>query len=134
LMQEPVAVSIAQKEYLVGFNYSTKGIRSNDFNKFLMYDVGSGQVVSNNEVKVFDKVPELKDVVVRRIDVINESVNVFVDAKYKVGTKGYKSNTLSAVEITTDAFSFGHPHQIVMDYSGEVRLVKPLKRFYNNLS
>ncbi|RRA92428.1 hypothetical protein [Paenimyroides viscosum] len=134
LLQHPVAISIGQKEYLVDFNYTTKGIRSNDFNKIMLYDIEAAQVVKNNDVKVFNPIPELKDIIIRRIDILNERINIFVEAKYKDGTKAAKSNALSAVEISVDAYGYGHPHVISMDYNGAVQNIKPLKRAFTNLS
>lgn len=124
-VQKPIAISIGTQDYLLAFNYKDKGIRRGDFGSIFLYDVTNGTILKNNEIEDFNKTKDIQDVYIRNVFVENNEIRVFVEGKYKSGTK--PSTTFPNSKMTDPVFNFGPVHLLVFSKDGTLTKNIPLE-------
>lgn len=119
-IHKPLAVSINDQDYLIAFNYRTKGIRRGDFGNIMFYDLNQGKVLNNNEIEGFNSVKDIEQVNFRYTFMQNNEIHVFVEGKYKEGTKpsvDFPNNPA----FTDPRFVFGPANLLVFGYDGVLK-------------
>lgn len=129
-VHKPVAISIGNQDYLLAFNYRDKGIRRGDFGSVLLYDVAAGKILKNNEIEDFNKTKDIQEVYLRNIFVENNEIRVFVEGKYKSGTK--PSETFPNSKMTDPVYNFGPSNLLIFSLDGT--LTKNISLEINNQS
>lgn len=115
-VHKPIAISIGTQDYLIAFNYKDKGIRRGDFGSILIYDLEAGKILKNNAIDDFDKTKDIEEVNFRGVFVENNEIRVFVEGKYKSGTKPNATFPNSAMK--DPVFKFGPSNLLVFSNEG----------------
>lgn len=125
--QEPRAVSIGTQDYLMAFNSPLKGVRSGDYDSFLLYDLQAGKIIGNTKVSGFDVIKDLSEIEIKSIFIQNNEFHIFTEAKVKiVSTKPTVGGFSASSSFDDPEFKYGASHLIVMSFEGAVTLVKNL--------
>ena len=115
-VHKPIAISIGNQDYLIAFNYRDKGIRRGDFGSVLLYDLEGGRILKNNDIENFNKTKDIEEVNLGAVFVENNEIRLFVEGKYKSGTK--PSTTFPNSTMTDPVYNFGPSHLLVFSYDG----------------
>ncbi len=134
MLHNPKAVSIGQADYLVDFNFAAKGLRSGDFEKFMLYDLGSGKILKNNTVKEWNAVKDITEANVTNVIIQNNELHIFTEAKAKAGTRQVKVNPMSSMTFDEPYYRYGPSHLIVMNLDGTIKSIKPFSISTNGAS
>ena len=118
-LQKPTAISIGTQDYLVAFNYPAKGIRRGDFGSLMLYDLQLGKILQNNDVEGFNAIKDIADVVIRNVTIQNNEIHLFVDPKYKNGTK--PDPTFPNSTFTVPVYFYGQSSLIVLGLDGKFK-------------
>lgn len=118
-LQKPIAISIGTQDYLVAFNYPAKGIRRGDFGSLMLYDIQLGKILQNNDIDGFNSIKNIADVVFRNVNIQNNEIHLFVDPKYKAGTK--PDPTFPNSSFTVPVYYFGQSSLIVLGLDGKFK-------------
>lgn len=132
-LQNPKAVSVAEKDYLVGFNHNAKGIRTSDFEKFMLYDLDEGKMVSNNKINSLNSVKD-GSVEIRNVFSQGNEFHIFAEARARAGTRPMKTNQFSSVTFDEPYYRNGPGVLVVMDFEGNIKNSFPLNTTTNNLA
>lgn len=123
-LHEPKAISIGSQDYLVAFNYPTKGIRRGDYGHIMLYDLSSGSILQNNKIEGFNSVAKINDVEYRAITLQNNEISIFVECKVEAGTKVATGFTASSFPETQ--YTYGPSSLITLGNDGVVKSVNTL--------
>ena len=115
-VHKPIAISIGTQDYLIAFNYRDKGIRRGDFGSVFLYDVEAGNILKNNEIDDFNKTKDIEDVNLGNVFVENNQIRLFVEGRYKSGTK--PSTTFPNSTMKDPVYNFGPSHILVFSLDG----------------
>ena len=86
-LQQPKIISIGTQDYLIAFNYPTKGVRSGDFDKLLFYDITLGKTLQNNKVSEFSNLKKLVNVEIKNVFQQSNEIHLFTQAKTQMDDK-----------------------------------------------
>lgn len=123
-LQKPVAVSIGTQDYLVAFNYPTKGVRGGDFENLMLYDLESGKILKNNKFKDFNSIKDLKEVNVRNVFLQNNEIYLFTEGKFQLGTRA-TTTSFGSAGFPEPIFKNGPANLILLSFTGD--LLKNIK-------
>jgi hypothetical protein len=121
-IHEPKAISIGTQDYLLAFNYPSKGIRRGDYGYLMLYDLSSGSILQNNEIEGFNSVTKIKEVAFRNVIAQNNMLYIFAEAKVDATPKPTPGSTGFPESIFTHGPSF----LIMMGNDGKVSKVNPI--------
>ncbi len=121
MLQDPVAISIGQADFLLAFNYPAKGLRKGDFEKLMLYDLTNGTILKNNEVKNFNNITDLKAVDTRAVFLQNNEIHLFTEAQVKAGTRAVKVNQFSNMTMDEAYYKYGAANVFVLSFEGELK-------------
>lgn len=124
-VQQPTAISIGTQDYLIAFNYRDKGIRRGDFGSIMLYDLTLGKILKNNEIDDFNKTKDIQEVNIRNVFVENNEIRLFVEGRYKSGTK--PSTTFPDSKMTDPVYNFGPSNLLVFSLDGTLTKNIPLE-------
>ncbi len=119
-LHQPLSVSIGQKDYLIAFNHTTKGLRRGDFGNVLFYDLEQGKTLFNNDVDGFS-INNMKEVIFSDVFMENNEIRVVAEGLSKVDIKPVPGSTT----FVEDKFNYG-PASILI-FSNEGQLKKQVK-------
>lgn len=117
-VHKPIAISIGTQDYLIAFNYRNKGIRRGDFGAIMLYDLEGGKILMNNEIEDFNKTKDIQEVTFKDVFVENNEIRLFVEGRYKSGTK--PSTTFPNSTMTDPVYNFGPSHLLVFSLDGKL--------------
>jgi hypothetical protein len=86
-LQSPESISIGTQDYLVAFSSDGRGLRQLDFSHLMFYDLKSGSTLQNNKILDFVNIKEIQDATIRSIEMQNNEIYVFTEAKVEAGTR-----------------------------------------------
>ncbi|WP_339833589.1 hypothetical protein [uncultured Flavobacterium sp.] len=115
-VHKPIAISIGTQDYLIAFNYKDKGIRRGDFGSILLYDLEAGKILKNNDIEDFNKIKDIEEVNLGAVFVENNQIRLFVEGRYKSGTK--PSTTFPNSTMKDPVYNYGPSHLFVFSYDG----------------
>jgi hypothetical protein len=115
-VHKPISISIGTQDYLIAFNYRDKGIRRGDFGSIMLYDLESGIILKNNEIEDFNKTKDIQEVNLRDVFVENNEIRLFVEGRYKSGTK--PSTSFPDSKMTDPVYNFGPSHLLIFSLDG----------------
>ena len=124
-VHNPTAISIGTQDYLIAFNYRDKGIRRGDFGSIMLYDLTLGKILKNNDIDDFNKTKDIEEVNIRNVFVENNEIRLFVEGRYKSGSK--PSTTFPNSTMTDPVFNFGPSHLLVFSLDGTLTKNIPLE-------
>lgn len=121
-LQEPNIISVKGKEYLLAFNYPSKGLRASDYEKLLFYDIEMGEIVHNHKISFYNSIPsiDIKEVCVRDIFIQNGEIRIFTEAKVRAGTRQEKTSPHSSTTMEVPYYKFGPACEIILNFEGEL--------------
>jgi hypothetical protein len=134
-LQQPKAISIGSKDYLIAFNYPSKGVRSCDFQDLLLYDLESGKILKNNRISEFNTTANLQEVKFKNVTLQNSEILIFVEAKSEIVVK-----QVPGAPISWDKnYKYENASLFIMSFDGVLKNVKKLigsdnqyANFYNS--
>ena len=115
-LHQPTSVSIGQKDYLIAFNHSTKGVRRGDFGNILFYDLEQGKTLFNNDVTGFS-INNMKEVLFSNIFMENNEIRVVAEGLSKVDVKPIPGSTA----FMEDKFNYGPASILIFSNEGELK-------------
>ena len=121
-IHEPKAISIGTQDYLLAFNYPSKGIRRGDYGYLMLYDLSSGSILQNNEIEGFNSVIKIKEVAFRDVIAQNNMLYIFAEAKVDATPKPTPGSTGFPESI----FTHGPSYLILMGNDGKVTKANPI--------
>lgn len=121
-IHEPRAISIGTQDYLLAFNYPSKGVRRGDYGYLMLYDLSSGSILQNNEIEGFNSVIKIKEVVFRNIVAQNNMIYIFAEAVVDATPRP----TPGATGFPESTFTYGPSFLIMMGNDGKVTKMNPL--------
>lgn len=121
-LQEPVAVTIGDQEYLVAFNSDSRGFRPNDFSSILLYDLKNGKTLANNKANDVASIKEVKDVFITNVFVQNNELHVFTEAKAVLG----KGQETFSNKFPDDIYGYGPAVLYVLGFDGVLKTKKEI--------
>lgn len=127
MLQQPIAVSIGQADYLIAFNYNGKGLRKSDFEKLMVYDLANSKILANNEVKLYNGVADIKQVDVVKVFLQNNEMHLFTQAQVKGGTRQVKVNQFSTMTMEETWYKYGLSTLFVLNFEGLLKEVKSIQ-------
>ncbi|MEO7522470.1 MAG: hypothetical protein ABIT58_00170 [Ferruginibacter sp.] len=133
-LQTPGAVTIGNKDYLIGFDHDAKGLRAGDFEKFMLYDLEEGKMIGNNKMSVLNTVKEAMSVEIRNVFIQDNEFHIFVEAKVRAGTRPVKVNQFSTTTFDEPYYKYGPGVLIVMDFEGKIKNTVKLNVNNNSLA
>ena len=92
LLYQPYIFSKGSQELLFAFNSSTRATKDSP-DSFLIYDLESGNVISNTKSVVYSSLKLPEKAFVRKVFFNNEEFQVFAEAKKQIGTKPSSLNS-----------------------------------------
>ncbi|GAB2811321.1 hypothetical protein [Ferruginibacter profundus] len=134
MLHDPKAISIGQSDYLVDFNYDAKGVRRGDYEKIMLYDIGSGKILKNNTITEFNTLKDINEIKITNVFLQNNEIHLFTEAKVQAGTRQVKVNAFSSMTMDEPYYTYGPAHLIIMSFEGEVKTIKSLKTDNNALA
>ena len=121
-LQEPKAISIGSKDYLIAFNYPSKGVRSCDFQDLLLYDLENGQILKNNRITEFNNTANIQEVKIKNVTLQNSEIILFVEAKSEIVVK-----QAPGVPFSWDKnYKYENASMFIMSFEGALKNVKKL--------
>lgn len=123
-LHDPYPVSIGDHDYLLAFNYPSKGIRRGDFGHLLFYDLKNGSILANNEIKGFNSEISIETALIREVLLQNDEMYVFTEAKVDVtpkpipGTMGFPEKK----------FLFGPSFLFTLGFDGKLKKTNPFPK------
>lgn len=130
--QEPKAITIGDKDYLLAFNYPSKGVRSCDFQDVLLYDLENGKIIKNNRISAFNTAKDLREVQFKSITLQNNEIIIFAEAKSEIVVKP----TLGMPVSWDKDYRYESATLFVMSFDGTLKGEKKLindQNVYSNL-
>lgn len=123
-VHKPISISIGTQDYLMAFNYRDKGIRRGDFGSIFLYDLEAGKILKNNEIEDFNKTKDIQEVNFGNVYVENNEIRLFVEGRYKSGTK--PSQSFPDSKMTDPVYNYGPSNLLVFSYDGTLTNNIPL--------
>ncbi|MEJ7610626.1 MAG: hypothetical protein WKF88_05540 [Ferruginibacter sp.] len=133
-LQDPKAISIGNRDYLLAFDHNAKGLRSGDFEKFMLYDLDAAKIMNNNKISIFNNLKDVKEVEIRNVFIQNNEFHIFAEARVKAGTRPVKVNQFSTMAFDEPYYRYGPAYMIIMDYEGKIKNIAALGVNQNNLA
>lgn len=129
-IHQPKAISIGTQDYLLAFNYPSKGVRRGDYGYLMLYDLSSGSILQNNEIEGFNSVIKIKEVAFRDVIAQNNMLYIFAEAKVDATPKPTPGSTGFPESI----FTYGPSFLIMMGNDGKVSKMNPIIASTNNVA
>jgi len=121
-LQEPKAISIGSKDYLLAFNYPSKGVRSCDFQDLLLYDLENGKILKNNRISEFNSTANMQEAKIKNVTLQNSEIVIFVEAKSEIVVKPGPG-----VPVSWDKnYKYENPSIFILSFEGILKSVKKL--------
>lgn len=121
-LQQPKAISIGDKDYLVAFNYPSKGVRSCDFQDLMLYDVEDGKILKNNRISEFNTTANLQEVNFKNVTLQNGEILIFAEAKSEIVVK-----QVPGAPISWDKnYKYENASLFILSFDGVLKNVKKL--------
>jgi|GEM_PF-917749 len=92
-LHKPKAISIGAQEYVLAFNYPSKGIRRGDFGSLLLFDLTTGKTIQNASIDGYNSVKGIKEVEFRNVTVAGDEIHLFTEAKAELEIKPSQTAT-----------------------------------------
>lgn len=115
-LHQPLGISIGQKDYLIAFNHTTKGVRRGDFGNILFYDLEQGKTLFNNDVTGFS-INNMKEVIFSNIFIESNEIRVVAEGLSKVDIKPVPGSTT----FMEDKFNYGPASILIFSNEGELK-------------
>lgn len=128
-LHEPKALSIGTQDYLVAYNYPTKGIRRGDYTHFMFYDLGTGTILQNNKVEGIVADSKLNAIEYRGITVQNNEIHILTEHKQEIGTKptaGFSSSSFPETK-----YAYATSYLMILGIDGVIKSRTNLITEYN---
>jgi len=123
-LHDPYPFSIGDQDYLLAFNYPSKGIRRGDFGHLMVYDLKSGSILANNEIKGFNSEISIETALVRDVLLQNDEIYVFTEAKVDVTPKP----TPGTMGFPEKKFLFGPSFMFTLGFDGKLKKTSPFPK------
>lgn len=123
-LHDPFAVSIGDHDYLLAFNYPSKGIRRGDFGHLLFYDLKNGSILANNEIKGFNSEIKIETALIKDVLLQNDEIYVFTEAKVDVTPKP----TPGTMGFPEKKFTFGPCFLFTLGFDGKLKKTNPFPK------
>lgn len=129
-IHKPIAISIGTQDYLLAFNYPSKGVRRGDFGYLMLYDLSSGSILQNNDIEGFNSVTKIKEITFRNIVSQNNMIYIFAEAKVDATPKPTPGSTGFPETI----YTYGPSFLIMMGNDGKVTKMNPILTSNKNVA
>ena len=122
-LHKPKAISIGTQDYVLAFNYPSKGIRRGDYGSLLLFDLATGKTVQNASIDGYSGVKGIKEVKFRNITIAGDEIHIFTEAlaelemKTTPSTGGFSS--MNAFPAKEQQYGPGYMH--VLGLNGAVK-------------
>lgn len=125
------AVSIGSQEYLVAFNSDAKNFREDYFNNVMLYDLNAGKILNNTKIREFASVNKLTDVDIRDIELQNNEIHIFAEAKSKAPEPQRQTGAMMSLANFDVAYNWGPAFLFVMSFDGQLKVTKKISTDHN---
>jgi hypothetical protein len=127
ILQEPIAISIGLEEYILAFNYVSKSVRvGGDYTNLLLFDLKSGKIIQNSKLSEFNEVPNISKVKIEKVNIQNNEIQIFTEAKVKANVKPATTYSPSSVGFASESYKFGPSHLITTSLDGNIKTILKL--------
>ena len=121
-VQQPRAISIGDKDYLIAFNYPSKGVRSCDYQDLMLYDLENGKMLKNNRISEFNKTENLQEVQIKSVVLQSGEMLIFTEARSEIVVKPGPG-----VPFSWDKnYKYDKASLFILSFDGELKTVKNL--------
>lgn len=124
-LNEMRAVSIGAEEYLVAFNSDSKNFRSDFYNSLLLYDLKQGKILSNTKIREFSALHELSGVLIRKVMIQNNEIDIFAEALTEIRAKPTSGGFMNPAMLSPK-YNFGSPYVFRMALDGQLKPALPI--------
>lgn len=130
-LHKPKSISIGTQEYVLAFNYPSKGIRRGDFGHLLLFDLNSGKTIQNAPIEGFNSVKDIKEVEFTKVTVQNNEIHVFTEAKAELEMKQTQTvgsfGSQNAFPVKEQKYGPGFVHVLGLD--GTIKSFKKIATY-----
>jgi len=122
-LHKPKAISIGAQEYVLAFNYPSKGIRRGDFGSLLLFDLTTGKTIQNASIDGYNAVKGIKEVEFRNVTIAGDEIHLFTEAKAALEMKTTQTtggfSSMNAFPAKEQQYGPGYIH--VLGLNGAVK-------------